>query len=850
MSNRPSNPLVCAFSPLLLLASLAAQGDAVRGTVEPWSRLAPEPGVLPVGLPAVPPPPRALGEDHSHPARVIPAGRENAARQPATPPAADEGDAAGPLAGNFRYFTNRQCIPTGANLSTSSSVEPSAANNRDTVWQTGNWFAALSKDSGQTFTYVSPYTFFPAVDGGFCCDQRVEYVRSHDLTVWYMQNSYSSTTGVGSVRVAVAPGREALRSLDPNDWTRYVFDPTRFGYPINHWFDFPDVSSDDTWFYWTSNVFRRNSDGTNTSIAAVCVRMDLADMQAGRPVSFSTFRGDVGNNGGGFSYRLANGGDGSSMFWADTVTSSTIRIWEWDAAGVTWLDRSIASFTSTTSSCPGPDGRDWLGKATGRIRGAWGKSSEIGFVWTCNAQSGRPNAYLRMARFRSSDRSLIAEDDVWSNTLCFAYGAADTNSNGDIGLVAAIGSATTFVHTSATIIDSYQPWGSSLSFVSMGAGTAGPDNNRWGDYYDVQRNWVDQRTFVGTGHAMTSPSASTSRYVWFGRDDFEPTWVDVDVTSTGVTGVPITVDVTDRNNRKDGNTNFTRTFAPRQGFTLTAPLTHSVGGVTWVFERWAHQSTPQGVFVLQPIGELTLTVDDCGTANDVAEARYVVRRALTVQSTDPATGVAITVGTADINGLQNGSTTFTRYYRDGETVTLTAPATAGGNPFRQWSNGTLVNTNLTINATLARDETLVAEYQVHTPGTFVSYGTGCPGTGNAVPEHRGFGTPEIGTSFDYGVRHVVPGAPVVLLAGTPSAPIPLTALGMGTCTLDVFPVSIAIPLALDALGQLRLTVNIPAVPGLIGAQLGTQASVADPGTTTPTKLVMSNALETTLGGRR
>jgi hypothetical protein len=36
--------------------------------------------------------------------------------------------------------------------------------------------------------------------------------------------------------------------------------------------------------------------------------------------------------------------------------------------------------------------------------------------------------------------------------------------------------------------------------------------------------------------------------------------------------------------------------------------------------------------------------------------------------------------------------------------------------------------------------------------------------------------------------------------------------------------------------------------GLVGAQLSTQASVVDLGTTTPTKLVMSNALETTFGG--
>lgn len=845
-----STRITRAFAPLVLLASLAAQRDVVRAAPGLSGVMAPEPAALASVAPAVPAPPRSVSDpDHRHPDRVIPVGPEHAIAQPATPPSADATEFT-PLAGNFRYFTNRICRPTGANTSNNSSVEPSCAIVRDTVWQTGNWYAALSKDSGQTFSYVSPYTFFPAVDGGYCCDQRTEYVRSHDLVVWYMQNSFSATTGVGSIRVAVAYGRDRARSAVANDWTRYVFDPTEFGFPTGHWFDFPDVSSDDTWFYWTTNVFRRNANGTNTFISALCVRMELADMQAGTAVTFSSFRGDGANNGGGGSWRLANGGDGSAMFWGDTINTTTMRIWKWDAGGVSFVDRGIASFTSTTSSCVGPDGRDWLGNANGRIRGAWGQSSEIGFLWSSNAQAGRPNPYLRIARFRTSDRTLIIEDDVWSNTLCFAHGAADANSQGDVGIVVAIGSATAYVHTSATIVDSYQPWGTGFTFTSMGSGSAGPDSNSWGDYYDVQRNWLDQRTFVGTGHTMTSSTASTSRYAWFGRDDYEPTWVNVAINSTGVLGVPITVDVTDRNSLKDGSTNFTRTYTPRQGFALTAPATHSSGGATYAFERWAHQSTPTGSFVLQPIGQLTLAVDDCGTLDDVAEARYLVRRALTVQSTNPSNGVSITMSPADINGAQNGTMTFTRYYRHGETVTLTAPAVAGGNQFHRWVRGNLINTNLTVNVTLNSDETVVAEYWLYTPGTFVSYGTGCPGTGNAVPDHRAVGVPEIAQSVDYGVQHAVGNVPGVLLVGTRSTPIALGFLGMGTCTLDVFPIAVDVPLALDGLGRARLTVLYPDNVGLIGAQLGTQVSVVDFGTATPTKLVMSNAIETTLGGRR
>ena len=57
---------------------------------------------------------------------------------------------------------------------------------------------------------------------------------------------------------------------------------------------------------------------------------------------------------------------------------------------------------------------------------------------------------------------------------------------------------------------------------------------------------------------------------------------------------------------------------------------------------------------------------------------------LTVASSNPATGVNITVSPNDENGLGNGTTQFTRSYQIGSFVSLTAPATAGGNNFLKW----------------------------------------------------------------------------------------------------------------------------------------------------------------------
>ena len=87
------------------------------------------------------------------------------------------------------------------------------------------------------------------------------------------------------------------------------------------------------------------------------------------------------------------------------------------------------------------------------------------------------------------------------------------------------------------------------------------------------------------------------------------------------------------------------------------------------------------------------------------------RSTLTVTSTNPNSGVNITVSPNDTAGSGNGTTQFTRNYNPGTTVTLTAPATVNGNNFRFWQrdgqdwSGT-VTTSLVMNG----NHTMTAVY--------------------------------------------------------------------------------------------------------------------------------------------
>lgn len=144
--------------------------------------------------------------------------------------------------------------------------------------------------------------------------------------------------------------------------------------------------------------------------------------------------------------------------------------------------------------------------------------------------------------------------------------------------------------------------------------------------------------------------------------------------------------------------------------------------------------------------------------------------------------------------------------------------------------------NRTVNITIGTDETMVAQYWTYTSGSTVTFGSG-----NQVPGHRVTGTPEIGQSLSYEIRHL-PSANLLglLHIGLRAlVPISLAGLGMGTCTLNVFPLALNLGVALDATGGIALPSNVPNEIGLIGSALASQAAVFDPGTSTPFKWVES-----------
>jgi parallel beta-helix repeat protein len=133
---------------------------------------------------------------------------------------------------------------------------------------------------------------------------------------------------------------------------------------------------------------------------------------------------------------------------------------------------------------------------------------------------------------------------------------------------------------------------------------------------------------------------------------------------------------------------------------------------------------------------LALGLNACGSGGGTASAPSApvlpTAYVLTVNSATPASGVAITVTPADNNSAANGSTSFTRTYNTGTSVTLTAPAVAGGNIFSSWTGCTSAST-ITCTIKLTANATVSAAYSTPPAVAYYVSGTGSDSANGLTP---------------------------------------------------------------------------------------------------------------------
>jgi len=686
--------------------------------------------------------------------------------QPSSPPTALVVSGGTDLPCDPLSHLNTIVRPTGASIHTvaESSLALAGATlaDSDTAFYTGNQFAGLSLDGGRTWTHVDPYTRFPQLDGGFCCDQRTLYVPSRDITLWSLQ--YWPSAARGSTRLAVAVGRAGLRA---NAWHSYVITPQPFGFPTGWWFDFPDLASSDHHLYVSLNVI------TPTpwqNVDSLVLKLPLDELRAGANLN-ATFWTRSATLGPGRNYRFAQGSTGT-MYFASHLDTATMRLFRNpDASGaLTFTDRAVAGWSAADNTYVSflSNGVNWADRALPFIKGGYANDREYGFLWHAGTQPGRPQPYVRVARFSTADHALIGEEDIWSPGVAWLYPAATSNAVGHVGAVLAAGGPAQHPLTAVLIVDDCQPTFAGGPAWTFAASTQPPSYAGWGDYFSMQPHPARTLTFLTSGLAMVGVDQAP-RFLHYGRARDQLGWTSVIVRSAGVSGVPVGVSPIDQLGRGAVTTPSYASYAAAAGATLTAPATHAAGGRVFEFRQWRHRSSPTGAWVSLPPGQRACVIAALGDDDDTAEALYAER----------------------------------------------------------------------------------------VPGAAARFGAGCTGSNGRVPDHFTRSVPETGRPFTWEVTAVFGATPAYLLLGWSNTtwngqPLPRSLGPFGAdpgCVLLVS-ADVLLPVAIDPSGSGALTLGIPDEPVLIGFHVFTQVLVIDPAVPSPTKIIVTNGLDATVGGLR
>jgi hypothetical protein len=399
--------------------------------------------------------------------------------------------------------TNRALTDAETDNGTSEVGEPSLAARGAELIQTGNWYASFSIDGGTTFSYVNPETTFPAIPNQpFCCDQVAIYDPAHDLMVWYLQYVRDNNSNTG--RLAVAQGND----IATQQWRFYDFTPQAIGHS-GEWFDYPEMAVGQQFLYLTTNMFTTVSPSFTR---AVVLRLPLDKLATYQGFNYNYFESSVD-----FSLHPTLGAT-DTMYLANHVSTNRIRVFTWPESGTTITadEVNVDIWSNAQRVAPGPDGRDWLGRADQRMTAGWMSGDEIGFAWTAAQDGNFPFPHVRVAVLNKNTKAIVAQPHIWNPDFAFAYPDAAPNQDGVVGISLFYGGGAQLHPSHAVGV--LQPGNAGWDLMATANGTHGPAANRWGDYVAVRPHGADSTSWVAAGYTQQGGPLRTDvepRYVHF-----------------------------------------------------------------------------------------------------------------------------------------------------------------------------------------------------------------------------------------------------------------------------------------------------------------------------------------------
>ena len=453
-------------------------------------------------------PPNFPGDTNEGHAWRVPTGKEN----PPAPPPAETGTEPAPKEDPppISFFENES---TG--LGGSTTNEPSGGVGGGVVFLTFNWSAAYSTNNGASFTQLDPTTIFPnGDDGGFCCDQIVQYASSINRILWLLQYS-TATDKKGNVRnryrlAAASP--EDVKKSNGTAWTYWDFTTAQVGIS-NGWLDYPDMAVGTKSLYFSTD---------EVGVGRMVFRIPLSEIKAGSTVHFRFTDPNDGST--AYGDHLSQN-TGNEIFWAGQNSSSSLRVFSWKETSNTyfWNSVNVSSWSNGTLTSTTPDGQDWLNKLQNfpgnAVLGATRRSTEKGkkvdhlwFAWTAAAGSGFKQAQVQWVSLdRANNFHKLSQSQVWSSASAFAYPAFSSNSEGEIGMSLENGGPKDFENHGAGF------WGDFVVYITTSSNVG---VTRFGDYVTIRQDAAHPKRFDAFGYGVQKQGGNKvpdTHYVVFGR---------------------------------------------------------------------------------------------------------------------------------------------------------------------------------------------------------------------------------------------------------------------------------------------------------------------------------------------
>ena len=413
---------------------------------------------------------------------------------------------------NLQIALNAPLTQPAQNRTASNVGEPSVSVNDDVVLFTGNWYASVSTDGGETFKFIDPTSMQQTSDPAgvtFCCDQVANYMPPIDTFMWLMQ--YGPSTGDNIQRLAFATSGDVKNGR----WKIFDITTAMLGIP-GFFMDFPDLAVGASFIYMTTNCF--GPDGN--TVGSAVVRIPFTSLAAGNPSIEKFVSMDL------FAFRVAQNCQDTAYFAAHKDTSTlTVFSWPEGDSGPTSKDVPVARWIGTNGYISRtPDGRRWLDRADPRITGATLAGNELWFSWGVDAGSNhRPQPFVQMARINIADMTLIEDVNLFDTDSAICYAGLSTNANNEVGVSYTIGGAVFPSHVVGFM-------SGDRNNVVAGKGDRGPladpqGHFDWGDYLTVRpvfRQGKPTQLFAATGYSFLGNQDgddldATPRFVVFGR---------------------------------------------------------------------------------------------------------------------------------------------------------------------------------------------------------------------------------------------------------------------------------------------------------------------------------------------